>query len=173
MMMIAVIGGDEAPADILEMAEEVGRELARRGCTVVCGGRHGVMEAVCRGARAQGGHTIGILPGPDTADMNPYVEFPIITNMGYARNAIVVLSGEAVIAVDGAYGTLSEIAHALAMDIPVIGLRTWSFSDDHGQDTRIIRAADPHDAVARAIAAAQARRGRTSAAAPSRTDSTD
>ncbi len=121
-MMISVVGGDAAPDEVLAQAEALGRELARRGCTVVCGGRGGVMEAVCRGARAEGGHTIGILPGLDRRDMNPYVEFPIVTGMGYARNVIVALSGEAVIAVDGAYGTLSEIAHALAHDKPVIGL---------------------------------------------------
>ena len=157
-MLISVVGGDAAPPEVLAQAEELGRELARRGCTVVCGGRGGVMEAVCRGARAEGGHTIGILPGVDRGDMNAHVEFPILTGMGYARNVAVVLSGEAVIAVDGSYGTLSEIAHALAHGKPVIGLRTWSFSNDNTDDRAIIRASDPQDAVEKAIAAARSRR---------------
>jgi uncharacterized protein (TIGR00725 family) len=157
-MLISVVGGDTAPPEVLAQAEELGHELARRGCTVVCGGRGGVMEAVCRGARAGGGHTIGILPGVDHGDMNPYVEFPIVTGLGYARNVIVVLSGEAVIAVDGSYGTLSEIGHALAHGKPVIGLRTWSFSNDNTDDRAIIRASDPQDAVEKAIAAARSRR---------------
>jgi len=166
-MMIAVIGGNDASPELLALAEEVGRELARHGCTVVCGGRHGVMEAVCRGARQEGGHTVGILPGPDTRDMNPWVEFPIITNMGYARNVIVVLSGEAVIAIDGSYGTLSEMAHALSQEIPVVGLRTWSFTNEGGLDGRVIRAKDAQDAVMKAIAAANARRQQAATPTPS------
>ncbi|HEY8491838.1 MAG TPA: TIGR00725 family protein [Dehalococcoidia bacterium] len=156
-LMISVIGGDAAPPEAVADAEAVGRELARRGCTVVCGGRGGVMEGVCRGAREEGGHTIGILPGPDTTDMNPYVEFPIVTGIGYARNAIVVLSGHAVIAIDGAYGTLSEIAHALQFDRPVIGLGTWHIAANGREDGRIIRAANPLDAVEKAVAAARSR----------------
>jgi len=166
-MMISVVGGNTAPPEVLAEAEALGRELARRGCTLVCGGRGGVMEAACRGARAEGGHTIGILPGTDLQDSNPYVEFPILTGMGYARNVVVALSGEAVIAVDGSYGTLSEIAHALNHGRPVIGLHTWLLSprrvasgDSHeGADDRaIIRASDPQDAVEKAVAAALARR---------------
>ena len=157
-MLISVVGGDSAPPDVLAQAEELGHELARRGCAVVCGGRGGVMEAVCRGARAEGGNTIGILPGVDRGDMNPHVEFPILTGMGYARNVAVVLSGEAIIAVDGSYGTLSEIAHALAHGKPVVGLCTWSFSNGGADDRAVIRASDPQDAVEKAIAAAQARR---------------
>ena len=106
----------------------MGRELADRGCTLVCGGRGGVMEAACRGARSRGGHTIGILPTKDRSGMNPYVEFPIVTGIGYARNAIVVLSGDAVIAVEGSYGTLSEMALALAYDKPVVSLGSWTFA---------------------------------------------
>jgi uncharacterized protein (TIGR00725 family) len=78
-MMISVVGGDKASADALAVAEEVGRELAERGCTLVCGGRGGVMEAACRGARSRGGHTIGILPTADRRGMNDYVEFPVVT----------------------------------------------------------------------------------------------
>ena len=156
-MMISVVGGDTAADEVLAQAEALGRELARRGCTVVCGGRGGVMEAVCRGARAEGGHTIGILPGTSRGDMNPYVEFPILTGMGYARNVIVALSGEAVIAVGGSHGTLSEIAHALQHSVPVVGLHTWHFGHEGADDRAIIRASDPQDAVEKALAAAGTR----------------
>jgi uncharacterized protein (TIGR00725 family) len=155
-MIISVIGGEEASAKEACLAEEVGRELARRGCTLVCGGGSGVMEAVCRGARAEGGHTIGILPGHNAAESPPndYVEFPIFSGLGYARNSMVALSGQAVIAIDGAYGTLTEIAYALIHEVPIVGLDTWDFSY-HGHDAdRIVRADDPVDAVEKAIAAA-------------------
>ena len=157
-MMIAVIGGDSPPAAVLPLAEAVGREVARRGHVLICGGRGGVMEAACRGAREAGGHTIGVLPGPDRSDMNRYVEFPIVTNLGAARNAVVVLSADAVIAVDGSYGTLSEIALALVHGKPVVGLQTWRISDDAGvEDGRIARARDAAEAVERALAAAGGR----------------
>jgi uncharacterized protein (TIGR00725 family) len=155
-MIIAVIGGDSPAADALPQAEAVGRELAQRGHVLICGGRGGVMEAACRGAREAGGHTIGVLPGPDHRDMNPHVEFPIVTNLGYARNAVIVLSADAVIAVDGSYGTLSEIALALASGKPVVGLATWRMSDARGvEDTAVVHAADASEAVERACAAAK------------------
>jgi uncharacterized protein (TIGR00725 family) len=156
-MIIAVIGGEDVSAEVARLAEEVGRELARRGCTVVCGGGSGVMEGVCRGARAEGGHTIGILPGHNAAESSPndYVEFPIFTGLGYARNSMVALSGQAVIAIDGAYGTLSEIAYALIHEVPLVGLDTWDFSYPGHDAERMIRASDPVDAVEKAIAAAQ------------------
>ena len=159
-MIISVIGGEGAPPEANRMAEEVGRELAKRGVTVCCGGGGGIMEAVCRGARSEGGHTIGILPGRDGSESPPnaWVEFPVFTGIGYARNSAVVLTGDAVIAVDGAYGTLSEIAYALIHDKPLIGLDTWDFSY-HGHDAeRIVRAKDPVEAAQKAIALAQQRR---------------
>jgi uncharacterized protein (TIGR00725 family) len=159
VMIIAVIGGEDASAEGARLAEEVGRELARRGCTVVCGGGAGVMEAACRGARTEGGHTIGILPGHDADESAPndYVEFPIFTGLGYARNSMVALSGQAVIAIHGAYGTLTEIAYALIHEVPIVGLDTWDFSY-HGHDAdRIVRADDPVDAAEKAIAAAERR----------------
>jgi uncharacterized protein (TIGR00725 family) len=158
-MIIAVIGGEEASPEVARLAEEVGRELARRGCTVVCGGGAGVMEAACRGARAEGGHTIGILPGHNAAESPPneYVEFPIFTGLGYARNSTVVLSAQAVIAIDGAYGTLSEIAYALIHDVPIIGLDTWHFSYPGHDAERMPRAKDAVDAAKKAIAAAEKR----------------
>ncbi|MDO8749623.1 MAG: TIGR00725 family protein, partial [Dehalococcoidia bacterium] len=151
-MLISVIGGgNHPPQDALDMAEEVGRELARRGITVVCGGLDGVMEAVCRGAKAEGGVTIGILPGNDPTEANPWVDYPICTGMGYARNVIVVKSGRAVIAIDGAYGTLSEIGHALGDGIPVVGLATWSLARNGSPERGIIQARTPAEAVEKAL----------------------
>ena len=162
-MIISVIGGEESPAEALALAEEVGRELGRRGVTVCCGGGGGVMEAACRGARSAGGHTIGIMPGRNAVDNppNPFVEFAVFTGIGYARNPAVVLTGEAVIAIAGSYGTLSEIAYALIHDVPLVGLDTWDF-DYHGHDgDRILRATTPLEAVEKAIDMAE--RGRSGA----------
>jgi len=158
-MIIAVIGGEDAPADVQRLAEEVGRQLARRGCTVVCGGGSGVMEAVCHGARSEGGHTIGIMPGHTAQESPPndYVEFPVYSGLGFARNSMVVLSGQAVIAIDGAYGTLTEIAYALIHEVPIVGLDTWHFSYPGHDAERLIRAESPQDAVEKAIMAAQKR----------------
>jgi uncharacterized protein (TIGR00725 family) len=163
-MIIAVIGGDNAPQAALPLAEDAGREIARRGHVLVCGGRGGVMEAACRGAREAGGHTIGILSGPDSSEANAYVEFPIVTNLGYARNAVVALSADALIAIDGSYGTLSEIALALVYGKPVVGLRSWHISDDAGlEDQSIVRAVSPAEAVELAIAAAEGLRPKAQA----------
>jgi uncharacterized protein (TIGR00725 family) len=151
--MISVVGGDRASGEALALAEEVGRELAVRGCALVCGGRGGVMEAACRGARAEGGHTIGILPTADGGGMNPYVEYPIVTGLGIARNSIVVLSGSAVIAIDGSYGTLSEIAYALQYGKPVVLLASWSLSAPGPEPPPLIRADSPGEAVEKALAA--------------------
>jgi uncharacterized protein (TIGR00725 family) len=107
------------------MAETVGRLVARSGAALVCGGLGGVMEAACRGARAEGGTTIGILPGLDRSAANPYVEVAIATGLGEARNALVVRAADCLIAVGGAYGTLSEIALALKAGKRVVGLKTW------------------------------------------------
>jgi uncharacterized protein (TIGR00725 family) len=149
-----------AATEHVELAEEVGRELAKRGIKVVCGGLTGVMEAVCRGAKAEGGLTIGILPGQSDKDANAYVDIPIVTGMRYSRNVIVVNTGQAVISIGGAYGTLSEIGHALGDGIPVIGLKTWNLSrngDGQPVDGAIIQATNPVDAVEKAVAAAEAR----------------
>ena len=124
-MIIAVIGGSDAKPEHIRLAESVGQELAKRGVTVVCGGLSGVMEAVCRGVKSSGGNTIGILPGRSPKEANEFIDVPIVTSMGYARNVIVVHTGEAVIAIGGAFGTLSEIAHALGEQIPVISLSSW------------------------------------------------
>jgi len=149
--IIAVIGGGQCSKEESKLAEAVGRELARRGAILVCGGLGGVMEAACRGASSEGGVTIGILPGDNRQAANPYVQIPIVTGVGYARNIVVVKSAQAVIAIDGSYGTLSEIGHALQSGIPVIGINTWSLSKNGQQDNSIIPAQSPAEAVNKAL----------------------
>ena len=135
----------------------MGQRLAKQGVALICGGLGGVMEAACKGARSAGGLTIGILPGDDRHAANAYVDVPIVTGMGYARNAIVVKSAQAIIAIDGSYGTLSEIAFALQGGIPVVGLDTWSLSL-HGQmDDALIPAQNAEEAVKKAVAAARSK----------------
>jgi uncharacterized protein (TIGR00725 family) len=153
-VFVAVVGGGTCSAEAARLAEAVGRGLAGRGAVLVCGGLGGVMEAACRGAKSAGGLTVGILPGDDRRSANPHVDIPVVTGMGHARNAIVAKTAQAVIAVDGSYGTLSEIALALQNGIAVIGLGTWALSL-HGQaDKSIIQARDAEEAVEKAIAAA-------------------
>ena len=123
-MFVAVIGSAHCSAQVAALAEKVGREIARCGAVLVCGGRGGVMAAACRGAKDEGGLTVGILPGVDRAQANPYVDVPIVTGLGEARNAIIVRSADAVIAISGGYGTLSEIGLARKMGRPVVGLET-------------------------------------------------
>ena len=123
-MRVSVIGGSTVTDDEYDTARDLGRELAERGHTVVCGGLGGVMEAVCRGASEAGGETIGILPTDRVADANPYVTTPIATGLGHARNALVVMNGAAVVAVDGGGGTLSEIGYGNVFDRPIAGLGT-------------------------------------------------
>lgn len=123
-MRISVIGGGTIGEEDTEVAHRVGELLGERGHTLVCGGRTGVMEAACRGAKETGGDTIGILPSTDPNEANAYVDVPIATGIGNARNVLVALNGEGVIAIDGNYGTLSEIAHALDFGRPVAGIET-------------------------------------------------
>ena len=157
-LQISVIGsGDGATPEAIRLAEEVGRELAKRGATVVTGGLFGVMEAASRGAKEAGGTTIGIIPGSDPSEANSYLDYIVCTGIGFARNVIVVRSGRAVIAITGAFGTLSEIAHALGDNIPVIGLQTWSFSRNGVSQEKMILAHDPVDAVEKALEAARKR----------------
>ncbi len=148
---IAVIGGGQCSAQEAELAEAVGRELAKQGAILVCGGLGGVMEAACKGASSEGGVTIGILPGDNYQAANPYVQIPIVTGIGYARNIAVVKSAQAVIAIGGNYGTLSEISHALQSNIPVIGLNTWALSRNGQPDNSIIPAQSPAEAVNKAL----------------------
>jgi uncharacterized protein (TIGR00725 family) len=144
---VAVIGpGEASPAEI-EAAEQVGRGLAQAGAVVVCGGLGGVMAAACRGAAAAGGMTIAILPGTDRGAANEWARVAIPTGMGEMRNVLVVRAADAVIAVGGAYGTLSEVALALKTAIPVVGIETWPIEG-------IVQAGTPADAVQAALAAA-------------------
>lgn len=148
---MAVVGPGEPSSEEAARAEEVGRLLAEAGAVVVCGGLGGAMEAVCRGASSAGGLTLGILPGHDRREANQYVEVAVPTGMGEMRNALVVRAADAVIAVGGAYGTLSEIALALRTGTPVVGLGTWELSRDGQHDEGIIRAADAREAVQTAL----------------------
>jgi uncharacterized protein (TIGR00725 family) len=148
---IAVIGGSQPSSEEAKLAEAVGRELAKRGAILVCGGLGGVMEAACKGASSEGGITVGILPGDSRQAANPYVQIPIVTGIGYARNVAVVRTAQAVIAIGGNYGTLSEISHALQSGIPVIGLNTWTLSKNDRQDNSIIIVQSPAEAVDKAL----------------------
>lgn len=151
---IAVIGSGTRDDKERRLAEEVGREIASRGAILVSGGLGGVMEAASKGAKEAQGLTVGILPGRDAKSANPYIDIPIPTGLGEARNAIVAISADAVIAIGGALGTLSEIAFALKARIPVIGLSTWDLDEKRlPQDVHIVPAKDARDAVAKAIQA--------------------
>jgi uncharacterized protein (TIGR00725 family) len=153
-MIIAVIGNSSCSPEEARLAETVGELLAQQGVTLICGGLGGVMEATCRGAKSKGGLTVGILPGQDSSTANPWVDVPVITGLGEARNVAVVKSAQAVIAIGGSYGTLSEIAYALKSGIPVIGLNTWSLSPNGREDDPIIRAHSAAQAVDKAISLA-------------------
>ena len=154
-MIIAVIGDSSCSRQQAKLAESVGGLLARRGATVICGGLGGVMEAVCRGAKSEGGLTVGILPGQDSSMANPWVDIPVVTGIGEARNVTVVKSAQTLIAIGGSYGTLSEIAYALKSGIPVIGLNTWSMSRNGQEDDSIIRAQSAAEAVDKAMSLAR------------------
>ncbi|MFQ5605062.1 MAG: TIGR00725 family protein [bacterium] len=124
--IIGVIGGGRCSTEIAQLAEEVGKGIAENHALLVCGGLTGVMEAACRGAKSKSGTTIGILPGSQKADANPFVDIAIATGLGVARNLIIVRTADAVIAIDGEFGTLSEISFCLKFQVPLIGLKTWS-----------------------------------------------
>lgn len=141
-MQIAVIGKGEAAPGECDTAYATGRTIALKGATLVCGGLGGVMEAACRGAAEAGGTTVGILPGMEGG--NPYLGVTIRTGLGHARNVLVVLSADAVIAVGGSHGTLSEIAIALKTGRPVFGLNTWDIKG-------VIPCTSPEEAVTRAV----------------------
>jgi uncharacterized protein (TIGR00725 family) len=151
---VAVVGGGEADADTASVAEQVGKELARRGAVVVCGGLGGVMEAACKGAKAEGGTTVGILPTGSRDDANAYVDVAIATGLGEARNAIVVRAADVVIAIDGEFGTLSEIALALRTGTPVVGIQTWELAIGGHEVDAFLRIHDPVAAVEAALALA-------------------
>lgn len=147
-------GGADVPEDV-EVAREVGRRLAEGGAIVVCGGLGGVMEAACRGAAEAGGTSIAILPGPDRAAANRWATFAIPTGLGEARNALVARAADAVIAVGGELGTLSEIALALRNGTPVVGYRTWELANRAGPYDGIEPVGTAAEAVDLALALAE------------------
>jgi uncharacterized protein (TIGR00725 family) len=142
---IAVIGTSQPDENLSRIAEEVGREIALRGCILICGGLGGVMEYAARAAKENKGLTVGILPSEDISSANPYIDIPIATGMGEARNIIIVKSSDALIAIGKGYGTLSEISFALKLRKPIIGIKTWDIS------SQIICVEEPDKAVQRAI----------------------
>jgi uncharacterized protein (TIGR00725 family) len=147
-MRVSVIGGGTVTDEEYDRAVELGRLLGERGHEVVCGGLGGVMEAVCRGASETGGHTVGILPTERRGDANEYVDTAVVTGMGNARNVLVVMNGDAVVAVDGGTGTLSELGHALDFGKPVAGLDTHRIDSVASQTQREVgHAGDASDGV--------------------------
>jgi uncharacterized protein (TIGR00725 family) len=139
--IIGIVGLSQASIEECSAAHEVGVEIAKRDGILVCGGLGGVMESACRGAKSGHGLTIGILPGFSRHEGNPYIDIPIVTGMSHARNIIVVRTSNAIIAIGGSYGTLSEIAFALKIGIPVIGIKTWDVSPE------IKKVSSPKEAV--------------------------
>jgi uncharacterized protein (TIGR00725 family) len=153
---VAGSGEDDAPT--LAVAEEVGRLLGRAGAVVVCGGLGGVMAAACRGARAAGAQTVGLLPGTDRRAANEWVSVPVATGLGELRNALIVRSSDVLVAIGGEYGTLSEVALALKVGCPVVGLGTWTLTRPDGRpDDAVAAAGDAAGAVAAALALAGGR----------------
>ncbi len=144
---IGVIGSGRCSREIYRLAERVGEGIGRRGAILICGGLGGVMEGACKGAKAAGGTTVGILPGARPDEANAFVDIPVVTGLSLARNLVVVRSSQAVMAIEGRYGTLSEIAFSLQLGVPVIGLKTTY------HDPQMIQAHDPEDAVDQAFAA--------------------
>ena len=145
-----MIGAGDCSDNMYKLAEEVGERIAKAGAVLVCGGLRGVMEAASKGAKKQGGITIGILPGIDKDHANPYIDFPIVTGLGEGRNLLVIRNSDAVIAFPGEFGTLSEIAFSLKLGKPVVGLSTWKVSD------KIIQAKNAEEAVSIALSQAKA-----------------
>lgn len=152
---IAIVGPGSAEAAELEAAEEAGAAVAEAGAGLVCGGLGGVMEAACRGARSRGGLTLGLLPGSDREAANGWVVVAVPTGLGEARNALVVRAADAVVAIGGGWGTLSEIALALKTRVPVVGVETWEPAIAGAVPAGIIAVDGPREAVAEALARAR------------------
>ncbi|HUZ28118.1 MAG TPA: TIGR00725 family protein [Solirubrobacteraceae bacterium] len=141
---VGVVGASEASPDAAAAAEAIGRGLAEAGALVVCGGRGGVMAAACRGAQSAGGLTVGILPGATRQEANQWLSVAIPTSLGELRNGLIVRAVDVVIAVAGGYGTLSEIALALKLGVPVVGWETWQIDG-------VLAVDSPQDAVTQAL----------------------
>lgn len=155
---VAVVGPGEADSETIEIAEQLGGELARRGAIVVCGGLGGAMEAACRGAKSAGGLTVGILPGLDRSTANEHVDVAIPTGLGELRNGLIVRSADVVVAVQGEFGTLSEISFALKTGVPVVGLDTWELVKEGRASDAIVRVATAAEAAEAALALGHGRR---------------
>ena len=149
-LYIGVAGASQAGPALVEQGERLGRRLGEAGVVVLCGGGGGVMEAVCRGARAAGGATVGLLPGLDRGDANPYLSVSVPTGLGQGRNLLLVRASDALVAVGGGFGTLSEIALALRTGVPVVGLATWSLQLD-GEPVAAFPVAGDADTAARLV----------------------
>jgi uncharacterized protein (TIGR00725 family) len=158
---IAVCGPDPAAPSESASAERVGRLLALAGAVVVCGGHGGVMEAAARGASSEGGTVVGLLPGSDRGEGNAFLTVAIPTGLGELRNGLIVRAADAMIAIGGAFGTLSEIALALKTGVPVVGLATWELAKDGTpiEPDPIVRASTPEEAVTGALRLASQRKG--------------
>ncbi len=150
-LYIGVVGPDPAPDNVARQAEEVGRLLAKAGAVIVCGGHGGVMEAAARGAAAESGTSIGLLPGTTREAANPHLTLSIPTGMGEMRNVLVVRASDAVIALAGEFGTLSEIAFALKTGVPVVGLETWELAKAGKRVEPFVLAESPEEAVREAL----------------------
>jgi len=143
-LIIGVIGGREVEKGLLRVAEEIGRLIAQKNLIMLCGGLGGIMEAAAKGAKEAGGLTIGILPQDKKEYANPYIDIPIVTGMGIGRNIIIARTADLLIAINGEYGTLSEIAFALQLGKPVIGINTWDIDG-------VIKANNAEDAIQKAV----------------------
>jgi uncharacterized protein (TIGR00725 family) len=150
-MHIGILGPNTVTPEQARLGFHVGAALAKSGAVLFCGGLGGMMAAAAEGAKSEGGQTIGILPGSDKTAANPFIDLAIPTDLGAYRNALLVRSCDAVIAVHGAYGTLSEIAFALRLGVPVVGLNSWSVSNEEKADPGIHRAESAEQAVELAI----------------------
>ncbi len=151
-LILGVIGaGNSASEDGLRMAEEVGYLIARADAILICGGLNGVMQAAARGAKRGGGLTLGILPTGNKADANPYIDVPVATAMSTSRNLIIVRTADALIAINGSYGTLSEMAHAFDQGKPVFALHTWPMDKAGVEPGLFVPVATPREAVDRAL----------------------
>ena len=148
---IGIVGSGEARPQELALAEEAGAAVAEAGAGLVCGGLGGVMEAACRGARSRGGLTLGLLPGLDRDAANGWVIAAVPTGLGEARNALVVRAADAMVAIGGGWGTLSEIALALRAGLPVVGVATWELACAGRRVDGVVAAADGRMAVAEAL----------------------
>jgi uncharacterized protein (TIGR00725 family) len=148
---IGVLGPHSTPPGQYQLGIEVGRHIAQAGATLFCGGLDGMMRAAAEGAKSEGGRTVGILPGTDQSAANEFIDIAIPTDLGAYRNALLVRSCDAVIAIHGAYGTLSELAFALRLKVPVVGLNTWEVHRDGAPDPGIHVARTAEEAVALAV----------------------